>query len=196
MSTDTQDTMSRETHDALLERAIREATSTTEAALERKIEELSAATKRADEAEAKAGELEADNARLNGELDKAQIDLKAATDKAAALESEKTEAEKAAAKAEVANERAQAVKTLGLFSEEYVQERASRWAELADDAWAEQLAEWRLIKPAEQAQEGAGSGSASQDAASAMTGSTESLTKDGTDSASTVSPRRRALGLV
>lgn len=191
MSDTKQESMTLETHEALLEKALREATSTTEAALERKTAEASELASQVEELKAQLTEQKAETARLNGELDKAQIDLKAATDKATELEAAAAKAAEDAAKAELASKRADQVKNLGLFTEEYVQEKASKWADIADDAWAEQLEEWRLIKP-DVAQEGAG---ASQDAASAMTGTTGSLTKDADTASSATSPRRAALGL-
>lgn len=187
-----QETLTLEAHEALLEKALREATSTTEAALERKTQEASELASQVEELKAKNAELTSETARLNGELDKAQIDLKAANDRAAEMKDAADKAAADAAKAELASKRAEQVKNLGLFTEEYVAEKASKWADVADDAWAEQLEEWRLIKP-DVAKEGTGAG-ASQDAASAMTGTSGHLTTE-TDTASTTSPRRAALGL-
>lgn len=188
-----QETLTLEAHEALLEKALREATSTTEDALERKAKEAAELAAEVEQLKAKNAELTAETARLNSELDKAQIDLKAANDQAAEIKAAAEKAAADAAKAELASQRAEQVKNLGLFKEDYIAERSSRWADIAEDAWNEQLEEWRLIKP-DVASEGTGAG-ASQDAASAMTGTSGQLTKDVDSASSTTSPRRAALGL-
>ena len=78
---------------------------------------------------------------------------------------------------------------LKLFEDEFVTtERASRWAALSDEAWNEQVEEWKQLKPAP-----AGS---TDTASSAMTG-TSDLTKDekSTDTAEKKSNRRAVLAL-
>jgi len=76
-----------------------------------------------------------------------------------------------------------------------VAEKASSWADLAEDDWADRLESWQKLKPAS-----AGEGGKT-DNASAMSGTTESLTKEsGTDAAGANSgesksktPARRAV---
>lgn len=187
------DTLSRETHEALLEKALKDATQATESALERKNEEASALTAEKAEMTEKIAKLEADNADLNRKLDEAQVQLKAATDEVASLKADVAAKEEAARKSEVASTRAAQVKNLGLFTEEYVSEKASKWADLADEEWNERLDEWRNFnKPAE------GSSAASADTASAMTGTSSELgtePKVETASESKPSARRAVLGL-
>lgn len=189
MADDTkQDVLSKETHEALLEKALKDATSATESALERKTQEAAELTEKVTALESKVEELTADNARLNTELDEAQIKVKAATDEAEALKSEKAEREAEAAKAEIASKRADQVKALGIFPDEFVTEKASRWAELADADWAERVEEWSARKP---------EATPNTETASALSGTTGELTKETTDTASetTTVPRRAVLGL-
>lgn len=185
--------ISEETHQALLQKAVADATSATEKALETK-------TTEAETLKASLAQLESDNAglkadvdRLNGELDTAQVSLKAANDKATQLEADIAAKDEAARKAETASKRAEQVKNLKLYDDEYVAERASAWAELADDDWASRLDEWAKLKPLKDAP------ASSDTAASAMSGSGD-LTKEpvSTDTAAhTTKPsaRRAVLGL-
>lgn len=191
--------ISQAAHEALLKKAVEdavaEATKTTEAALLTK-------TNAADAAEAKVKELETelathkgDNERLNKDLDAAQVKLTSATEEVATLKKEATEAVEAAQLAEVAAKRGEQVKNLKLFPEEYVTtERASKWASFDEAAWGEQLEEWKQLKPAT-------AGEANSDAASAMTGSSENLTKEKQDAAAAgdgakkTKPQRAVLGL-
>lgn len=192
--------ISQEAHNALLKQAVAdavaEATKTTESALETKTTEAASATTRVKELETELASVKADNDRLNKDLDAAQVKLTAATDEVAALKKANEEAAEKAALAEVASKRAEQVKNLQLFPAEYVAEKASKWAGLDDIAWGEQLEEWKQLKPAATA-DGKG------DTASAMTGTTEGLTKEtpeSTDSAAAggaeKKARRSVLGLV
>lgn len=191
--------ISQAAHEALLQKAVKdavaEATKTTEAALATKTEEAAAATKTVEELTAEVAGLKTDNERLNKELDAAQVKLTSATEEVATLKEQAAEAEKAKELAEVASKRGEQVKNLKLFPEEYVAEKASKWAGLTDEAWGEQLEEWKQLKPA-----GAGEGG-TQDAASAMTGTTEQLSKEQQDAAAAgggadkPKPRRAVLGL-
>lgn len=189
---DTANTISKETHDALLAKAVSDATSTTEAALATKTTELAAANTKVSELTTEVEQLKGDNARLNSELDTAQVSLKTATDEVASLKNDIAAKDAAAAKAEVASKRADQVKNLALFDDEYVAEKASIWADLADADWALRLEEWSKLKPA------AASTEKTTDAASAMSGTSEALTKEPVDAASksTTPARRAALGLI
>lgn len=185
------DNISKETHEALLAKAVTDATSVTEKALETKSAEASDLAAQNTKLTEELDKAKADNERLNGELDKAQVELKAANDKVAELEKAQADTEAAAAKEKLATERAAAAKNLKVFEDEYVTEKASEWAGLSDDAWNARLEEWQKIRPA--------STEPAADTASAMTGTTGELTKDPeSDAASaTTQPkaRRTVLGL-
>lgn len=187
--TDTKvETISMETHAALLEKAIKDATSATEAALERKTTESAELAAKVEALTAEKASLTTDNERLNKELDTAQLSLKTATDEVATLKADIAAKDEAASKAEVASKRVEQVKNLGLFDEKYVTEKASAWADLADDAWVERLEEWKTLKPV-----ATGDGE-STETASALTGTTETLTKTPVGDAKS-NARRAALGL-
>lgn len=178
------DTITQETHEALVEKALRDGTAALEAekaALVTKVAELDAnnATLSSEKAA-----LEAENERLNGELDTAQIAVKAAQDEVATLKADIASKEQEAAKAEIASSRAEQVRTLGLFSEDYIVEKASRWADVDEAAWAERVEEWSAAKATS-----ATTVTASTDTASAMTGTRE------VQSGAEASTRRKVLGL-
>lgn len=182
-------TMTVETHEALQEKALREATSATEAALATKIQENENLTAEVASLKDAKTVLEGDNARLNGELDQAQISLKVAVDEAASLKQEKAEIEAAALRTEVASKRAEQVRALGLFEETFITEKASHWAELDQAAWDERVEEWGASRQTSTA--------SLTETASALTGTTGALTTE-TAAASDdhKSPSRRAaLGL-
>lgn len=188
---DTANTMSEETHRALLTQAVAEATSATDSALAAMTAERDTMKTELASVIEERDSLKSDNARLNGDLDKAQIDLKTASDKASELETELASERNDRAKADTASKRAEQVKNLGLFGDDYVTEKASAWAEIDEAAWAERVDEWtKLHKPEVSA--------GTADTASAMSGSTEKLTAGGdTDAASANPPsaRRGVLGL-
>lgn len=194
--TPTMTDISQEAHDALVKAAVAEAVKTTEAALLAKQTELAEANTKLADADSKVTELSADITRLNGELDAAQVKLTSASEEAASLKQAAADAEEAARVSEIASKRIEQVKNLKLFPDEYVTtERASKWAAQDDASWAEQVEEWKQLKPAS-----AASGETTSDAASAMTG-TSDLTKEQQDAAAasgseTPKPRRAALGLI
>lgn len=189
--------ISKETHEALVAKAVSDATSVTEKALETKTAEASDLAAQNTKLTEELAAAKADNERLNSELDTAQVGLKAANEKVTQLESDIAEAADKAAKAELATERANQVKNLKLYDDEYVAERASAWAEMTDTAWAERLDEWSKVRPASTET------ATSTDTASAMSGTSGELTKEpaepGTDAAAQSTnkkpARRAALGL-
>lgn len=187
---DTAQTISQETHEALLAKAVADATVTTEQALERKTIEASELSIKHDELAAKVSTLTEDNARLNKELDEAQVKLRTVTDENAALKNDIAAKDEAARLSEVASKRADQVKNLQLFPEDYIGEKASAWAALSDEDWSERLDEWAKARPA------TAGDSKTTETASAMTGSSGDLTKD-VDTASDNKPpvRRSVLGL-
>lgn len=180
------ETLSRETHEALLDRALREATAATESALATKLDEIAALNGQVETLTADKAELVAEKDRLTSELDAAQLELRNVTDELAALRADIARAEAEEAKAALAAERASAVE--GLFPAEYIAAKAPKWADLPEADWAERLEEWRTFRPAS---------APTADAASAMTGSSDVLVDPPVEQASqhTVSPRRAALGL-
>lgn len=184
--------ISKETHEALLTKAVNDAVKATEAALATKTTEAAEATKRVQELETANSDLKSDNDRLNKELDSAQVQLTSATEKATQLEQAAKQAEEDAKLAEIASKRADQVKNLKLFPDEYVSEKASKWAAFDEASWSDQLEEWKQLKPASTEV------SATTETASAMTGTSEDLTKAGQqDAASADKPkaRRAVLGL-
>lgn len=196
MSDNASNTMSQETHEALVAQKVAEATKTTDAALANVTAERDSLKTELASVTQERDTLKTDNARLNGDLDKAQIDLKAATDKATELETELSQERDDRAKADLASKRVEQVKNLGLFSDDYItDEKASAWASLDEAAWTERVDEWSKLKPAAAGKSGDGAA----DTASAMSGTSESLTKadDKSDTASETkpNPRRAALGL-
>lgn len=177
------ETITQETHEALLEKALRDATASLEAEKAELASEVAALTEAASAATEEIASLKAENERINGDLDTAQVELKNAQDESAALKADIAAAEEAAAKAAVETERAEQVRNLGLFTEDYIADKASRWADMDDTAWSERLDEWKAAKGQ------AATAPTSTDTASAMTGSNE-VPAGGEPTA-----RRRALGL-
>lgn len=184
----TTDMLSRETHEALMEKAVKDAVAATAATLEVKLQENAELQKLNEVLTEEKASLESDNARLNTDLDNAQVSLKSVTDEVAALKTEKAQAEEAALKAELASKRSEQVKALGLFPEEFIAEKAARWADVAEEEWTERVEEWQARTAA---------AVANVDAASAMSGTSGELTKELTDEAAetTSSARRGVLGL-
>lgn len=185
--------ISQEAHEALLAKAVKEATAATEKALETKTSELETATKRVTELETEVTGLKTETSRLNGELDSAQVAKKAAEDKAAELEKANADQAKEAELKELASKRADQVKNLKLYDDKFVAERASHWATLTEDEWTTRLDEWALLKPADAASK------TTESTDTAMSGTSEDLTKEpeadlAKDTAK--SARRAALGLV
>ena len=187
MSEETKTMLSQEAHDALLEKALKEATVAKDAELNTAKDEAAQLKVEIETIKTELAELRTENERVNGDLDKAQIDLKAATDEVATLKADVESAAEAARKADIAAKRAEQVKNLSLFGDEYIAEKASAWAELADTDWAERVEEWRNLKPATTAGEA--------DTASSMSGTSEGLTKEPATEAKPKSARRAALGL-
>lgn len=185
-TSETMTDISQEAHEALVKKAVEDAIAATEKALLTKSEEATEAASKAKELEDEVAKLKSDNDRLNSDLDTAQVTLKTAQDEVETLKADIASKDEAAAITEVASKRSEQVKTLGLFTEDYIGEKAEAWAGLSDDAWSERLDEWAKLKPA---------GETTTDSASALSGTTEKLTDGGnTDTASeTKVPARRAI---
>lgn len=182
------DTITQETHQALLQKAVSDATAALQnekAALEAKVSELTATT---EGLTSEVATLKTENERVAGELDTAQVALKAAGDEVASLKSDIAAREDAAAKQEIASARATQVRNLGLFGEDYITEKASKWAEIDEAGWTDRLDEWKAAKGTATATD-TSTTSTTTDTASAMTGTREAQT--GGDA----SARRKVLGL-
>jgi regulator of replication initiation timing len=180
---DDKDMISKETHDALLDKAVRDAQAaweTEKAALTTKVSEL---TPQVESLTTEVSSLKSENERLNGELDTAQVSLKTATDEVAQLRSDIAAAADKAQRDEVASTRVSQVKELGLFTEEYISEKASKWSEMDDEAWADRVEEWSKLKASAPAT------TTTTDTASAMTGTRDAGTGH------QPSARRQVLGL-
>lgn len=185
--------ISKETHEALLNKAVADAVAATDKANAALQEQVKTLTEERDALQTEKATLVSDNERLNGELDKNQVALKTATDEVATLKADIAAKEEAAQKAEVASQRAAQVKNLGLFADEYVQEKASKWADLDEAAWADRLEEWKAAKGAAPAAAPEG---APTEKASAMEGSDEAKrVEEQKKSDKPGSARRAVLGL-
>lgn len=182
MDTDTVETISKETHEALLAKAVSDATASLTSERDDLAKQVTGLTDQLTEKSSALDEANKENERLNGELDTAQVSLKAAQDEAEALKQDATEKEEAATKAELANSRATQVRNLGLFTEEFITERSSKWADVDEAAWTERLDEWKVAK-------GGAPTRTATETASALSG-----TRD-TQSGQEPSARRAALGL-
>lgn len=184
--------ITQEAHEALLAKAVRDAVATTEAALAAKVTEMAELTTKLETLTADKSKVDEEVKRLNTELDSAQVAKKTAEDKAEQLTKDLAAKDEAAAKAETASKRTAQVTNLKLFPDEYVTEKASLWAEMSEEDWAARLEEWQKLKPAT----AAGEGETKVEAASAMTGTTGSLTATPEGEAKKPAARRAALGLV
>jgi regulator of replication initiation timing len=159
--------ISKETHEALLDKAVRDAvaTLTTERdTLKAQVETLS--TEKASLTENFTA-VKAENERLNGDLDTAQVSLKAASDEAAALKADMAAKDAEAEKTQIASDRAAQVRNLGLFPEEYIADKASKWASVDEASWTDRLDEWKALKGT------TATSTTTTDTASALTGTRE-----------------------
>lgn len=188
MSGTNTDTLSKETHDALLRAAVEDATAALTRDNEALTEQVEALTSERDEAASKVSTLEGEVTRLNDELDTAQVELASANEKAEQLEADIAERDEQAQLRDVAEERAKQVRNLKLFPEDAIDEKAERWARLSDEEWAERLEEWKGIQTTPEGE----TPPAGQEAASAITGTGEGQEEAGKK---TASARRTLLGL-
>lgn len=164
---DTQETISKETHEALLDKAVRDATALLTVERDNLTAQVNTlTTEKASLAEDFAA-VKTENERLNGDLDTAQVSLKAATDEAAALKADIAAKDADAEKAQIASDRAAQVRNLGLFPEEYINDKASKWADVDEAAWTDRLDEWKALKGT------SATSTPTTDTASAMSGTRE-----------------------
>lgn len=170
---ETQETISKETHEALLDKALRDTTSAVTAERDTLKSTVEALTTEKTTLESDLASVKAENERLNGELDTAQVTLKAVQDEASALKADLASRDEAAEKATIASDRAAQVRNLSLFPEEYIIDKASKWAEVDEAAWTDRLDEWKALKGTST---GDGTTKPTTDTASAMTGTNENGT--------------------
>lgn len=185
--------ISKETHDALLAKAVADAVATTDKANATLQEQVATLTAERDALSTEKATLVTDNERLNADLDKNQVALKTVTDEVAALKADIAAKDEAAQKAEIASTRAAQVKNLGLFPEEYISEKAARWAEVDEAAWTERLEEWKAAKG-----DAAPSSEKKTETASALEGTDEAARTESekSDANKPNAARRAVLGLV
>lgn len=184
------DTITKETHEALLNQAVAAATAELQGANTDLEAQVASLTEERDSALARAETAESETQRLEKDLDTAQVKLKTTEDEVASLRTEIETRDEEQAKAETARERADKVKNLGLFPEEYIQEKAARWAEYSEEDFAELVEDW---KKAHETSGGKGDTPATTDTASSMTGSSEGETANKSEEQGT--PRKRVLGI-
>lgn len=182
-STPVNDTIAQETHDALLQKAVEDATSEAKAEIARLQEQVSSLTQERDTAQGRVTELEQANEQVNSELDQAQVQLRTVQEERDELKAEIAKRDEEGQFAELATQRAEQVRNLGLFPEDYIQEKARAWAEISEDDWAGRVEEWKQAKGGTTP-----SPELPDEQASAMTGTTETNGKP-------VSARRAVLGL-
>jgi hypothetical protein len=179
------ETISKETHEALLDKAVRDATALLTVERDNLKAQVDTFTTDKASIDTELAAVKSENERLNGELDTAQVSLKAAQDEAAALKADIASRDEQAEKATIASDRAAQVRNLGLFTEEYITDKASKWAEQDDESWSDRLDEWKALKG-----QTTTTTTTTTDTASALTGTREGGT--GHES----SARRAILGLV
>jgi hypothetical protein len=165
------DTITQETHEALLQKAVDDATKDDRARIAELEEQVSELTNMAETAQARVTELEQANEQVSAELDEAQVKLNAATDENAQLKQDIADRETEAEISERAEERAEQVRNLGLFQEEYVKEKARDWAEISEDDWSARVEEWQKAKGTTTGTPTTPSETPPQDTSSAMEGS-------------------------
>ena len=178
--------ITQETHDALVRAAVDKATSDLARERDQLHTQLETITAEHDAARAEAAGLIEEAERLQKELDDTHVQLKAATEAKAGLETQLAEREQAARLAEIAAARAAQVRNLHLFSEEQIAEKASRWAGVTDEEWSERIEEWQTVRTLSGGSES--NGKSAQTDTSAFTGSNEGARP-------VASTRRRVLGL-
>jgi len=180
--------LTQETHQALVRAAVEQATAESTRKVNDLTAQVAALTTERDTAASQAVTLTAENDRLNGELDAAQIQLRTVSDEKSALEADLAARVKDAQLAEVAAARATQVRNLQLFPEDHIAEKARKWAEVDETDWADRLEEWKTIRGTEGASAPPVSTTPAPEQASALTGSTEAAL-------TTPSLRRTVLGL-
>lgn len=178
------DTITQETHEALLAKAVEDAIRDAKAELATLTDKVAELTGQVEVAQARVVELEEANEQVNGELDQAQVQLKAATEERDQLKEDIARRDEQAQIDELARARAEQVRNLDLFPEDYISEKAQQWAGVAEEDWADRIEEWKKAK---------GDGSTTtptslpNDQASAMSGAGEPPAQTST--------RRAVLGL-
>lgn len=177
------ETISKETHEALLDKAVKDATALITVERDNLKAQVDTFTTDKASVDTELAAVKSENERLNGELDTAQVSLKAAQDEATALKADIASRDEASEKATIASDRAAQVRNLGLFPEEYITDKADKWAEQDDESWTDRLEEWKALKGTSTTT------TTTTDTASALTGTRE------TGTGHEHSARRAILGL-
>ena len=186
-STPVSDTIAQETHEALLKKAVEDATSEANAEIARLTDQVEDLTGQVETAQARVSELETANEQVNAELDQAQVQLRAAQEEAEQLKNDIAQRDEEAQITELADARAEQVRNLGLFPEDYIKEKARAWADIPEDDWADRVEEW---KQARGDKSGSEDTTLPQEQASAMAGA-----GNGQPPGKNASRRRAVLGL-
>jgi len=174
--------ISKETHEQLLNAAVAQVKAEKDAEIAKLTSERDALAadkagleKTRDEQAAQITTLTEENTRLNGDLDKSQLELKTATDKVTELEQEVAKRDQEAQLAEVASKRVEQVKNLKLFTDEHAAKRANEWAALSEEDWAARLEDYKNLRGGSPA----GAGDGGTDTASALSGTSGRENEDG-----------------
>lgn len=177
------DSITQETHEALVAKAVDDAVADRQAEISALQEQIDSLTEERDTAQARIVELETANSDIHAELDQAQVQVQSLTEERDQLKDDIAKRDEEASITELASKRAEQVRNLGLFPEDYVSEKARSWARLPDEDWAARLDEWKAVKG-----DATPSPDPSHDQASAMSGKSGEIS-------STPTARRRVLGL-
>jgi hypothetical protein len=195
---DTIQQISMEAHTALVKQEVEKACQASDQALATQTEKANTATARVTVLETELASVKQELADVNAKRDEDAVKINGLTEENAQLKKDKADDESRRQLEDKSSERAKQVTNLNLFPEAYVTEKAQKWAELSDEAWAEQVESWQKLKPAG---DGAGAGEGGGDQASSMTGGDGTLTSTKDDASDSgggekKTPARRAvLGL-
>ena len=140
------DTIAQETHEALLKKAVEDATSEANAEIARLTDQVDNLTEEVETAQARVSELETANEQVNAELDQAQVQLRTAQEEAEQLKNDIAHRDEEAQVSELADARAEQVRNLGLFPEDYIKDKARSWAGIPEEDWADRVEEWKQAR--------------------------------------------------
>ena len=143
---DNEKTIAQETHEALLRKAVDDATEEARAEIAQLKEKVSDLSTTVETAEARVTELEQAHESTSAELDQAQVQLKTVTEENEQLKEDIASRDAEAEIAKVADERAEQVRNLGLFQEDYIKDKARVWAQVSEDDWSSRIEEWQQAK--------------------------------------------------
>lgn len=145
---DNDKSMTQETHEALLRKAIDDATAEARAEIAALTEKVSDLSTTAETAQTRVIELEQAHEATSAELDQAQVQLQAASEERDQLKADIATRDAEAEIAELASQRSEQVRNLGLFPEDYIKDKARMWAAIPGDDWSSRVEEWQQAKGA------------------------------------------------